>query len=405
MLAVTEYQSLSEIEVLRYTWDTLWGKTFGASFVQSYSAFESVCRSLDSSCKIKVLLVTLMGKPVGIVPLVIRPVSTPVGTLRSLEYPLQDWFSFYGAIGAHKTIVLQAAVKHLKKSKRDWDYIDLRGYEHLGREEERVWNAGRVHGLRLLRREDRGVAAADLNQGWHAYWTGRNSELRERFGRIEKRLEEMGKIKLVRSRAVATLRSRTIEESAQQLSTFQHLTELNEEVINRKVDGRDERRGVNLWRFIRDVHASAVTNAVADWSVLYVEDEPVAAAYGLARQGQIEILSLVVSPQWPQAAQQVLMKMLLEDSCSRGDVRVIFSSPVRHCVDDFKTTEIARSRLTCQPVSAWKLHAWKALRIANQKLGRSQNAIGFFDEDWVERRKSNPAAISIAPGVNLDVVQ
>lgn len=405
MLAVTEYQSLEEVSILEHTWNQLWSKTSGASYAQSYAAFSFMARQLETEERLNVLLVTLMGKPIGIVPLVIQPVQTSMGTLRALRFPMQEWYASFGIIGAHKTIILQAAIKFLKKNHRGWDYLDLRGYEQDGRESERVWNAGRLAEIRVFQQHDRPVSQICLRTGWENYWTRRDASLRQQIGRIENRLEALGKLKLVRSRAVAISLSRTLEQTAEELTTFQDMKTLHQQVLTSKVHGKQERRGTQLWRFIQEVHPDMVRNALADWSVLYLGEEPIAASYGLVHQGTVELISVVVSPNWPSATQQLLVKMLLEESGYRRDSNYTLTNSLAGSCEEFVTEKVPMCRMVWLPVSAWKVHAWKMVRSASHLIGKLNSPIGWYDEPWVERRRKGLSVeSSIAPGATLNVL-
>ena len=76
--------------------------------------------------RLRALIVRDGEQPVGILPLVVLTESTGVGRVRTLTYPLHDWGTFYGPIGPNPTATLIAGMRHIQRTPRDWDMMDLR---------------------------------------------------------------------------------------------------------------------------------------------------------------------------------------------------------------------------------------------------------------------------------------
>ncbi len=72
MLSVAEFRSLDELANVRLTWKSLWEQTPDANYFQSYDWLRSFWRFYGEGLKLKVLLVSMAAKPIGLVPLVIK---------------------------------------------------------------------------------------------------------------------------------------------------------------------------------------------------------------------------------------------------------------------------------------------------------------------------------------------
>ncbi|QDU81393.1 hypothetical protein Pla110_31340 [Polystyrenella longa] len=391
MLIVTEYHNLEELKTVSDVWNRLWSQTPDSSFLHSYEAFEATCALTGLRDDLKVLMVSLMGKPIGFVPFVIRPMETSLGTLRVLTFPMEEWFSFYNTIGPHKTIILQAAIKHLKKSDRNWDYLDWTGLLKQGREKERLETAGILHGMKMEQHSSRECSVINLEKGWYSFWTNADAEMRQTAHSMERRLQGMGRLRLMRCRSIA---ENQVDEPGENL-IYQHLQKILSENLANPIGKTKERRGTRNSEFISRIHNAAVGQAVADWSVLYVDDEPIAAAYGLAHQGRLEMLSLSSRVGWPMESRLVLMKMLLEDSCRRGDLNIMIPTTWGSVATCLRNETFTTCRFVCTPMTSWKVHALKTTRIVQEWLGKPKEPVGFYDEKWNDRRDERPLKLNV----------
>ena len=95
MTDVQEIRSIDELGEIRSLWQSLLAETPGASFFQSLDWLEVYWKHFGADQKLRVLVATEAGQPVGIVPLVVHPEATKVGRLRFLTYPLDFWGSFF----------------------------------------------------------------------------------------------------------------------------------------------------------------------------------------------------------------------------------------------------------------------------------------------------------------------
>ncbi len=91
MVTISEINRLDDLAEIRDLWRELWWRTPGASFFQSVEWFEKSRQCLEGSKRLRVLVVSVSGRPVGIVPLEVRRVWTPVGPMRVLGYPSDEF--------------------------------------------------------------------------------------------------------------------------------------------------------------------------------------------------------------------------------------------------------------------------------------------------------------------------
>src|SRR4051794_22992094 len=118
---VTEYNDFAGAPGLRDLWRQLWWKTRNASFFQSLEWNENYGRHSRAVRRLRLLVVSLAGRPVGIVPLAVKSVGSGVGRLRVLTDILDERGFFYGPLGNNSSLVLDAALKHVVATRRDWD--------------------------------------------------------------------------------------------------------------------------------------------------------------------------------------------------------------------------------------------------------------------------------------------
>src|SRR5688572_9952301 len=126
MLTVTEVNKLAELDSLRTAWQGLLRQTPEHSFFHTLEWLETTWPHYPLSQKLRVMLIERGGAPLGIVPLCVRTERRKVGLVRVLTYPLNDWGTFYGPIGANPATAYHAAIERIAATPRDWDFIDLR---------------------------------------------------------------------------------------------------------------------------------------------------------------------------------------------------------------------------------------------------------------------------------------
>lgn len=161
MIRIAEFSALDDLASLRPIWDHYFSQTPNASFCQSADWFEAYWNAFGNVLDIRVFLLRVGGNPVGIVPLVSRPVRTSVGTVRVLTYPGIELGTCYGPVGPNVAATMYGVLRHLKTAYQNWDVLDLYPVDLRASFSDRTVNAFRMNqmGVNCLT----GPAGAALN--------------------------------------------------------------------------------------------------------------------------------------------------------------------------------------------------------------------------------------------------
>ncbi len=257
MIAVSEITTFEELANLRITWRELWEKTPNASFVQSWDWFRSYWRTYGDKQELRVLLVTLRTKPIGIVPLVTRHVETSLGTASVLSWPKNTFVPFYGAIGPHPAATLSTAFSHVRKTPRNWKALELPQIDEFGRDNLRTNNALRNARLKPLRIGAVAHPVVEMTDCWDDYMGSRNMSGRMDFIQSEKVIEHCGPISFHRWRPAGGI----VGATDRRWDLFRVL-----EGIRRDVKGRGRRDDCEL-AVMKDAHSAAVDAGVVEFSL------------------------------------------------------------------------------------------------------------------------------------------
>lgn len=259
----------------------------------------------------------------GVVPLVVLRERTSLGALRSLRYPLHGWGSFYGPIGCQPGRLLRHAMTHILGTRRDWDLMDLlwvdRDGSHRGASERALEE------LHLSFRAGPWLETSqiEINGDWQNYWDGRKSHWRTNARRCERRLQERGDLKFIRYRPLGTVHG--------QSDPCWDMYDACELIAAQSWQGAST-TGTTLSHdsvrsYLRAAHASAAQFGGVDMNLLLLNGQPVAFAYNYHFRGYVfGLRSGYDARQCKDGAGTVLQRLVIEDSCRRGD-RVIDLGP------------------------------------------------------------------------------
>ncbi|HID23220.1 MAG TPA: hypothetical protein EYP14_12570, partial [Planctomycetaceae bacterium] len=173
MIDVAEINDFRKLPAFRSLWDDLWERTPRPSFFQRASWLEAYGRHCGRHQRLRALIVSVAGRPIGIVPLVVKWVPSRLGTVRALTYPMDSWGAFFGPLGAHPAATLLAAMRHISQTRRDWDLVDLGYVDAEGADCGRTRNAMRNAGLRAYCRRWYLTPIVEFGPDWEGYWSGR----------------------------------------------------------------------------------------------------------------------------------------------------------------------------------------------------------------------------------------
>lgn len=331
MLTVTQYNSLDSLADLRNIWTELWEQSRYASLFNSFDGFVDHCRLIAegaSPYEPCVLVVTMAGRPVGILPLVRQTFRTKLGTMRRISAPQSQWRTSIEPVGPNSAITLLAAMKHLRDNSRDWDLLELHVDSEAGR--RRLMNA--VHSTGMSVREQSGPerAIVQIDSGWFEYFDSRAPLLRQRLPVAERRLSVFGDVRLVR------FRPRIVPNEPVNMRWDLFAAFLRG--AHHSAFSGDERNDVETARTgFNRLHEQAVAAGCADLSVLYVNNRPAAAAYCVHHAGTVDAVRIGWAADTTRDAAFVLVAHLLRDAFLQGDLLFRFPAGAFRLADGWET--------------------------------------------------------------------
>lgn len=312
MLRTEEINDIHELSPLRAAWAKLLRGTAGATFFHSLEWLEVYWSHWSAEQRLRVITVSDGNELAAIVPFVVRPEMTRVGRVRFLTYPLDYWGSFYGPIGRDPQSALDAALRHVHRSHRDWDAVELRWIAEP--DVPQVSGAMRLVGFRPEVGARDHSALIDLASGWESYFRSRSSKWRNNYRRDKKAVLESGQVEYVRYRPSENpqLDPRwdlydecvQVARSSWQANSPDGTTMSHDSVSD----------------FLRAAHLTAAQRGCVDLNLLRLDGAPVAFAYNYVLEGHISGLRAGFDAQQaPSGAGSYLIAQAIQDSCQRGD--------------------------------------------------------------------------------------
>jgi CelD/BcsL family acetyltransferase involved in cellulose biosynthesis len=321
MVHVTEINELDELAALRCTWRALLQQTPGYSFFQTLDWLQAAWTHYPLPQKLRVILVERDGAPLGIVPFCVRTERRRLGSLRVLTYPLDDWGTFYGPIGAAPDAAYGAALAHIARTPRDWDLIDLRWGDQAALEFMSLAESFRAAGLPCLVRPRMEVRICRMTAGWDAYVQSRSRNWRQKMRRDVEALErKAGAVRLLRYRPAAG--EGTDRE-------HDEIYDLCADIAKRSWQSEAESQSTLSSPRVRDVlrrlHRQAAALGMLDTNLLLVGDRPVAFNYNyLAERRTYGLRSGFDRTVGLENCGKTLIFKMLEDAFRRGDEEYSF---------------------------------------------------------------------------------
>ena len=336
MMTVAEINELSGLSAFRSLWRELWEKTPEASFFTRLEWLESYSHRAPANQKLRILIASVSGRPIGIVPFVVKPVRTRLGQMRALTYPLDSWGAFYGPLGPHPAATMAAAMKHVKNSRRDWDLIDLRYVDTETADRGRTATAMRAAGFQSLCRQWRSMPAVEMHTSWKEHWACLPDLGKQEYLKAEKALLSQGKVAFERWRPDGAMTGDT-DRRWDLFDACTGMLRLNEGTALRNAQG---------FALLRDTHCSAVDAGAADLCLLNVNHRTIGWAYSFHRDGCAEVVQVAVDPVLAEDAATVLIGRMLQDGFERGDRSVLFSPACAHLGQNWRNASRSSYRYT-----------------------------------------------------------
>ena len=316
MPSVEEINDVRDLAGYRLLWNSLLPRTGNATFFHSLDWLEVYWQHYGGNQKLRTLIVSAAGRPIGILPLVVREEKTRVGPVRTLTFPLHDWGTFYGPIGPNPTATLLAGLNHVRQTRRDWDLFDLRWVDKVGYDFGRTQRVMEFAGFRPREQPWVRAAVVETTGTWEEYWKSRTKKWRHNVRRLERRLAEQGELTYVRYRPQG--------DACGDGDPRWDLYDACLQVARKSWQGASA-SGTTLCHptvepFLRDTHAVAAKTGSLDLNLLLLAGSPVAFAYNYHYRGSVFGLRVGFDPNLSaHGPGTVLQRMILEDGFQRGD--------------------------------------------------------------------------------------
>lgn len=335
MIDSYEVNELRDLTALRDDWNRLLAQTPGYSFFQTLEWLEATWHSYARAQRLRVIVVTRDGKPMGIVPWCVREERRRVGKVRVLTYPLDDWGTFYGPLGAEPRLAVRAAASRLAASPRDWDLIDLRWVDEAADEFLTIGESLRENGYdcRIWPRME--VRLCRLEGGWDEYAKSRSRNWRRRMQHDVTALNKFGKVELMRYRPEPGNRGDDREHEA--------VYGVCERIAAKTWQADDPSQSTLCSPRVHDTllraHLSAARLGMLDANILLVGGTPAAFNYNYVAERRVYGLRCGYDPTLEvDGCGRVLLYLMLQDSCRRGDVEYNFGPGRQHYKERFATS-------------------------------------------------------------------
>ncbi len=316
MQSILEINALDRLAPFITDWEKLLTQTPGAAFFQSFQWLEAYWRHFGEDKKLRTIIVLDDDRTVGIVPFIVQIEDTRVGRLRVLTYPLDNWGSFYGPVGADPAAALKTALEHVRRTARDWDIIELRWLGAPGTDWRQSQNAMQAAGFQAYATLWNRTAAADFSDGWENYLAGQKGIWIRRIRQTEDKLRRQAKVEFLRCRPASREQGDgdphwDIYDACESIarSSWQSGAADGTTLSHREVRA-----------FLRDVHGLASAAGAADMSLLKLDDRPAAFIYGYHFHGLVYGLRRGFNAELSRTGLgTVLLWNTLKDSAQRGD--------------------------------------------------------------------------------------
>jgi CelD/BcsL family acetyltransferase involved in cellulose biosynthesis len=316
MIHVQEINDIRELGSHSLFWNLLLPQTRGATFFQSLDWLEVFWKHYGGGQRLRTLVVCSDGRPVGILPLMVRTERTRLGRLRVLTYPLHDWGTFYGPIGPNPTATLTAGLRHVRQTPRDWDLLDLRWIDRDGCDHGRTEAAMRRAGFHPRRQAWAQAAVVDMQGTWEDYWSSRTRKWRLGVRKCRRRILSRGEVTLLRYRP----RGAAEGHGNPRWDLYDQCLRIAERSWQGSSANGTTLCHASVRDYLRETHAAAARAGALDLALLLLDKQPIAFAYHYHYRGRVDGLRMGFDPAFSALRPgTVLEQMVLEDSFRRGD--------------------------------------------------------------------------------------
>lgn len=345
-IGVREINDPADLAALRPDWERLLAQTPDATYFHTLDWLEVYWRHFAAGQRLRVLVVEEDGAPSAIVPLVVRGHRSRLGTLRYLTYPLAYWGSFYGPIGPRPEAALAEALGHVRRTRRDWQVLELRWLGQEWIEGDAAQAAARTAGLPARATLMGETSFIDLDGTWEEYLAARGSKFRNNLQRWRRRLEARGPLRFVRHRPAGAAAG----DADPRWDLYDDCERIAQQSWQADSQGTTLSTPAVRGAF-RDWHAAAARRGDVDLNLLYVGERPMAFIYNYCHGADLYSLRVGYNPEISKdGAGNVLYLQVIEDSFRRGDRRYDLGSGSLEAKRHIKTRSASIWRLSHFPL-------------------------------------------------------
>ncbi|WP_298868332.1 hypothetical protein [uncultured Gimesia sp.] len=348
MITVAEVNDIDRLDNFRLAWRSLLGKTKGVTFAHSPEWLEHYWEHFGEGLKLRVLFITLGNKIIGIVPLVVKPVQTKMGTMRVLTNPLDGWGAFYGQIGPNPAATMVTAMRHIKTSKRDWDLIDFRYIDQEGHDRKRTSNAFKSVGFQGSRAVWRHLPMINtLETNWNSYLESRTEQTKQRIETAEQILAEAGHVSFYRSR----LEDPSAPGWSPRWDLWSEFEQMDFTLGNQTTLAGGHYSQSRKLAFLKEIHAPAVRQGMARIDALFINHSLAVCAYGLQHAEGTDYLALGHRDQVPQEIVTALIARMIQQSINDGEQALNLASISPQLANEWKNQNKNSYRCSHFPIT------------------------------------------------------
>ncbi len=349
MSAVLELNCLDDLAGYRLLWSSLLPQSPRATFFHCFEWLEVYWRHFGDGQRLRVLIVSAAGRPVGILPLVVRTEPTRIGPVRVLTYPLHDWGTFYGPVGPNPTATLLLGLQHVRRTPRDYDLLDLRWVDTAGCDGGRTRRAMQAAGFRPHERAWARAAVIETSAGWEEYWQSRPKKWRDDVCRRHRRLAAHAELRHVRYRPEGD----TYGDGDPRWDLYDACVRVARASWQGSSTTGTTLCHQSVAEYLRQTHAAAAKTGSLDLNLLLVDGTPAAFAYNYHYRGSVYGLRAGFDPRFVAFGPgTLLMRMVIEDSFRRGDHFFDLGVGSLECKRPWQTSEVTSYRCTHYPAAA-----------------------------------------------------
>ncbi len=381
MFQVYEVNTIEELRTYQLAWEELWNRGRSRRFQLSFPWLEAYWKHSQGERTLKVLVATLAGRVIGILPLVRKKSESRLGTLKVLTYPLDGWGSWFGPIGPNSAATLTAGMRYLSKSKKGWDLLDFSYTDRDRLDLGRTVTAARNIGWTNLERIWKHVPYIELGESWDQFLNGKKQNKLNRILEAETELSAAGTVRLQHYRSELSDRN--------ELDAFL-------EAWREIADAGNSKTRQDL-PMVLSMTQAADDSSLLDMSILTVNNKPVAAAFGFLHPHGLEIVRSVSLPGQTAATQSVLLGRLLEQSKLLADesVEVCADCALAETARNLWATKLLNSyRYSCAPQTHFRSAALLKYHAATTPRVSQKRRCEPLRDTEKQPVKNKPAAVS-----------